>query len=1132
MPIPEGEIGVGGKLRSTYLNTAGNPGALLDPGEIEGVPTDNSGLGLVFRPNEDGTFPNVTDEMVTNGARLITRNGFKRATRRHTGEPEVVFNRLRNQADAPLTVPLRGGGSFQYWGAYPAPDNLPQPTANNQRAYTFPTNNWYISITNGAIFQYQQTGDDGVPINFRGKAISRDDAIRHIIYQLDLIYFDGYMQQAVTYIPANDATVNEWSDEEQDIPLDETMQINADNQYGISESFKIQVDELSASQYHSNDWALDRIYRSEHFFGVEGTDREIVGMDAFEGNPIAIDSTGRIGVFGGTVIEPSNRADLEAAGVQGLGKSSGRGFIAVTDAVHFYSISSENAWTFERENTVTGIVDLSVPEDNPNRLWGLRIDNNAMQIVLAELLNGEINGQLLAESFTLATLQAEFPDSGIETLDQVQAISSHEDVVLVYCHTEDHSFTLPFQYRLLGNVHTLTEAPEMMHRTGHSDRLSGATLREEQEFIASRYIVRRYDRISGQSAVAGRVNIEDAPLTSEAYEAGMFRRIVSTTHVYLCRVAGTYTATEIESSANWWNITQAGTGDRGPAGTDAYSSRLTAAREEPAQGVHPQFRLVDVSPGIQAFTFRTLGAANHALVGSILSGTKIQTNGQVFTANAAALTLGSEVAVQGSWDTEPVFFNGTGYAILITQARPGGTGPRGLPGLDGSGTALTDDQAVDPDDEANTGTVTGDQLDKAIQANSPFTPERQSFLSDLGNFIVQHPDHNLRLEVTLHGNDFFGNETRRIHSIAYHDSTLYAISSDGYANEDLLYDAEPVIGGAARDDEFWFFATEDLLVTRNLNNSAIVTGNWRAAGEDNFESVCLGVDVNLTTNRRLYQIVYNGIASAFLRIYLINSDGTLTLEDNIEITDQSIFDALDPTYRLFPRVIVSLNSDFESQRGIGSIGIVDTTIYIPIGDVERLSTGRKLTRVLAYTMGGSPGSRTLTLNPELEFELPIGALSPDGIIIFTDGSLWVGFHHTLLRFLEMPQPEPETVLDSFDFFNTPILATLSEDVDSLNWYEIFLDNTLATNGFDGVGYIHGSRLRKLTAVPESDVPDNGNNGIGVKTINAGGDNANSSFGHESIYLWRVSNSKFWIARGRNNYDTDEEKIPLSLIKLP
>ena len=160
------------------------------------------------------------------------------------------------------------------------------PTSNNQRAYTYPHNNWYISVTNGAVFQYQQTGDEGGPINFRGQAISREDAIRHIIYPLDIIYFDGYMQQATTYVA--DGTVNEWHDEAQDIPLDQTLQLDPNNQYGISESFKIQVDELSASQYHSNNWALDRIYRSEHFFGVEGTDREIVGMDAFEGNPITI----------------------------------------------------------------------------------------------------------------------------------------------------------------------------------------------------------------------------------------------------------------------------------------------------------------------------------------------------------------------------------------------------------------------------------------------------------------------------------------------------------------------------------------------------------------------------------------------------------------------------------------------------------------------------------------------------------------------------------------------------------------------------------------------------------------------------------------------------------------------------
>ena len=77
MPIPEGEIGVGGLLRSTYLDAQGNPGPIIEPGEIEGVPTDNSGLGLVFRPNADGSYPAVTDAMVDNGVPVDNSHGIQ-----------------------------------------------------------------------------------------------------------------------------------------------------------------------------------------------------------------------------------------------------------------------------------------------------------------------------------------------------------------------------------------------------------------------------------------------------------------------------------------------------------------------------------------------------------------------------------------------------------------------------------------------------------------------------------------------------------------------------------------------------------------------------------------------------------------------------------------------------------------------------------------------------------------------------------------------------------------------------------------------------------------------------------------------------------------------------------------------
>ena len=283
------------------------------------------------------------------------------------------------------------------------------------------------------------------------------------------------------------------------ILLDDTMQANATSRVGLSEAFKTQLAELGASQFHTFGWALDRIYRSEDFFGPDGSAREIVGMEAFDGIPVAIDSTGRIGRFGGTIIEPSNIDVLANHVILAMAKNAIYGFISTETHAFEYTIdATTGAWTSVAPNGVqaNAIVDMSIPPGVTSSIWLLQVreGQDDLRIQNFSLNNGRLGGVDFGLTWALADAQAAYPDLPLTSLTQVQALAASGtlagDTVLVYCRTDDHAFTMSFLVTGVTPNITLTARPAESHRIGYVDHLSGATLLASHEFVSTQYVVR------------------------------------------------------------------------------------------------------------------------------------------------------------------------------------------------------------------------------------------------------------------------------------------------------------------------------------------------------------------------------------------------------------------------------------------------------------------------------------------------------------------------------------------------------------------------------------------------------------------------------------------------------------------
>lgn len=555
MPLPEGEIGVGGKLTSTYIDDEGNIGKLLDLNELEGI-GDNAGLAWVFSPNADGTLPTVSDAMVLAGAVLLTRNGLKRASQRRVDydTAHVTYATLSNRtaSQGPIDVNIAGGtDTFAYWGAFSGPSRMPGPTAVNQRAYDYVNDAWYIGQAVGTNFFWSFANDDGVPIGFRGNRANKTVADHYVTAVNQLVFFAGAMHQVATIMTSD--LVNEWHDPDGTVETAPTLSYDALHRLGVSPAYQTEISELGASQAHTQGWILDRVYTSEDFFGA-GNARPIRGMTAFGGNPIAIDAHGNIGVFGGDAITPSGLADVldDTGGILGLAKRTDVGYILTGSNLHQFNIGSDGAWTSNPSLRMASNswVDMVIPEHDETRFYGLQVIYPNFNTIGVEALEIQANGSLtviaaLGFSMTVAQVQAAFPDFPFTQANQAQAISANDNELQIYCEAADHAFTLAFTVA----SDAITPNPENSHMVGYVDAITGATLRGSNEFISTQYVVRRYDRVPAANAIAGRLVGTDAAIPSTFYRSGQIVNLNRA--IYICLFSGNYTLMDIANGSSW-----------------------------------------------------------------------------------------------------------------------------------------------------------------------------------------------------------------------------------------------------------------------------------------------------------------------------------------------------------------------------------------------------------------------------------------------------------------------------------------------------------------------------------------------------------------------------------------------------
>ena len=149
-------------------------------------------------------------------------------------------------------------------------------------------------------------------------------------------------------------------------------------------------------------------------------------------------------------------------------------------------------------------------------------------------------------------------------------------------------------------------------------------------------------------------------------------------------------------------------------------------------------------------------------------------------------------------------------------------------------------------------------------------------------------------------------------------------------------------------------------------------------------SVGLAVDVSSTT-ARLYQLQWLGVGgSIVLVIYAIEANGSLTLEDTIELTLSTVNNALPSDY-------LDL-SEFEvvTPSGLGGFGaraisIVGDTVNLYIAGVRRTSSlSINRTLVMPFTLSGNAGVRSLAVDETAIFDLPFdqalnGAIQLDDV---------------------------------------------------------------------------------------------------------------------------------------------------------
>ena len=264
------------------------------------------------------------------------------------------------------------------------------------------------------------------------------------------------------------------------------------------------------------------------------------------------------------------------------------------------------------------------------------------------------------------------------------------------------------------------------------------------------------------------------------------------------------------------------------------------------------------------------------------------------------------------------------------------------------------------------------------------------------------------------------------------DEDLYVVTFDGRASirggaTIQLHPSSEFDNGVTRNQDYWFAVDGDEIRSiRASDQTDVQQFTWRTTGRADYVAMRLSVDP--LDPDVLWQMCRTSLldtqSSASLRIivYAIAADGSLTEQDDIEITRAVLNAAVPGTYDDITSLVGKVDGYTQRpEEGVEAFGVEGDRLLIVITDVF-LTTGQATHTLLApFAIAGAPGSRTLTGVPA-EAGVLADYFGLTGFVFReTDDDFYLAFDQEVKHFV--PKGAAYTSPGDAHIYRVPLTAT-------------------------------------------------------------------------------------------------------------
>ena len=181
-----------------------------------------------------------------------------------------------------------------------------------------------------------------------------------------------------------------------------------------------------------------------------------------------------------------------------------------------------------------------------------------------------------------------------------------------------------------------------------------------------------------------------------------------------------------------------------------------------------------------------------------------------------------------------------------------------------------------------------------------------------------------------------------------------------------LHTSSEFDNGVARNLTYWFATDGDEIRSIQVSNQADVQQHtWRTTGRADYVAMRLTVDPEdpdvLWQMVRTAETDQSGTASLRIIVYAIATDGSLTEQDDIELTRATLNGAIPGTYDDLTNLVGGVRS--YSQRpteGVEAFGVEGDRLLVLVSNIYLTAGAANHTLLVAFSIAGAPGARTLT----------------------------------------------------------------------------------------------------------------------------------------------------------------------------